>query len=308
MGNQPSRPLRKLRPLKRTSPSLVSVLGPSSTSKISPASKVRCTLLPEAKAASRGTLRRQLWCDMLSAMYTVPWLPFMVAQPSLPSLEHLMWTRVIFLSSSTLGASICSIISPTSIFRIALQLAMSKAVVRAIVPLQIISLVSSKAGSVCVLSLSVTHPIFPSFRAFPLTRTTSKAASFRGPSKTSITSPASTARASSLPDSFSFCTAAASFKIMYGFSAFSMKSVPWLPLTVTQPSARSCNARHRTRSKPTVSSLDTPPKTSKSSPFSSLRMVPLVFTSKAVVRAMSFTHLLYSCSMAKSPNLVTPAL
>mmetsp|Transcript_66625 Transcript_66625/g.195473 ORF Transcript_66625/g.195473 Transcript_66625/m.195473 type:complete len:348 (+) Transcript_66625:796-1839(+) len=67
------------------------------------------------------------------------------------------------------------------------------------------------------------------------------------------------------------------------------------------------SARHFTRASPVVSSTRTPSSTSMSSPGVSFRSVLLPFTAKAVVIAMSFTHLWNSCTISDSEAFGMPA-
>mmetsp|Transcript_132606 Transcript_132606/g.369700 ORF Transcript_132606/g.369700 Transcript_132606/m.369700 type:complete len:257 (+) Transcript_132606:538-1308(+) len=185
--NQPSPPLLRLRPFTRFGPSFWSAFGPSSTSRTSPSSSVRSLLLPVDKLDSRVTLRRQMWCLVVSSTYAVPRLPFMVTQPSLPSFLALALTRVRVLTESSLGPSTISSVSPTSSLLSALPSVMSNVVVITMLCLHTSSFADSRFMFPWE-SLSVTQPVLPSL-ALPRTRCVSTGGSFCGPARTSMTSP-----------------------------------------------------------------------------------------------------------------------
>mmetsp|Transcript_91361 Transcript_91361/g.258029 ORF Transcript_91361/g.258029 Transcript_91361/m.258029 type:complete len:257 (-) Transcript_91361:5128-5898(-) len=185
----PSSELRKMRPRALRAPSWTSVLGPSVTSKASPGCNIRTILLLLANATWSATASLPTCLTTLSSRKVVPWLPFSVAQPSRPSSSALIFTRVRPLSSSSLVSFTNVNVSPTSSFRkIELAFAMSKSSVSAVLVLTT-QIADVSKYSLPVESFNVTHPTFPSDRAFPRTRCTSKAVAARGPSRSSSTTP-----------------------------------------------------------------------------------------------------------------------
>mmetsp|Transcript_59208 Transcript_59208/g.171636 ORF Transcript_59208/g.171636 Transcript_59208/m.171636 type:complete len:454 (+) Transcript_59208:587-1948(+) len=231
-----------------------------------------------------------------------------VTQPSLPSAFDRTLTLVRLRTVSSLASSRISRASPGSSFRMALPSVMSKVVVMAMLCLQMRILVCSR-HSRPPKSFKATQPDLPSLAAFTRTRCASNAASCLGPSRTSRTSPALT-----LPSSLDELSKASwrgapssSKQQKYGFEARSKKGVPWLPVTVSQPSFESDTALHRARSRPEESPAALCSRTSTSSPTWTFRTVLLSLTSNKVVMAISLRHVLYSWSMSMRVSLVMPA-
>mmetsp|Transcript_26638 Transcript_26638/g.50199 ORF Transcript_26638/g.50199 Transcript_26638/m.50199 type:complete len:274 (+) Transcript_26638:98-919(+) len=188
-STQPSQPVEMQRLLVRRAPSFFTIFGPSKTWKVSPTSNVLITLLPDSNLLCSVSLAVHCLKEPPSSMYEVPWLPFIVAQPSLPSLCILTRTLHSLRSLSSMGSSSCSIISLRSIFRRALHSLTLKPSVRAVCNLQTRTRQGSSRSWPCA-STAVIQPLFPSLRAFPRRRETSTAGSLLGPSRTSKMAPA----------------------------------------------------------------------------------------------------------------------
>mmetsp|Transcript_57599 Transcript_57599/g.163551 ORF Transcript_57599/g.163551 Transcript_57599/m.163551 type:complete len:206 (+) Transcript_57599:390-1007(+) len=191
--------------------------------------------------------------------------------------------------------------SPASSLRNALQSLMLTWSVSAMPARHLYAVLPASAHSWPCLVLIVNQPVAPSASAFARARMEQPPpSSIRGPSSTSMTSPAFRERTTLLPSlGNSSCRVTAWVANMQGFGVSCMKGVPWLPLLVTQPSSPSTSARTRTRARCRLSSTLGPSSTSTTSPNANNRTVVPPKMLKSGVTATSFTHLLYRSSSAK---------
>mmetsp|Transcript_34730 Transcript_34730/g.94043 ORF Transcript_34730/g.94043 Transcript_34730/m.94043 type:complete len:211 (-) Transcript_34730:3991-4623(-) len=101
------------------------------------------------------------------------------------------------------------------------------------------------------------------------------------------------------PSVLKSCSKATSLvQAKWGFVTFVRKDVPWLPFTVTQPSALSVSDRPRMRA--IFSCITGPSNTSMTSSISRLRTIFVVDTSMPSVMAIAFTTVKYCCTKARN--------
>mmetsp|Transcript_107566 Transcript_107566/g.343173 ORF Transcript_107566/g.343173 Transcript_107566/m.343173 type:complete len:241 (+) Transcript_107566:565-1287(+) len=233
----------------------------------------------------------------------VPWLPFSVTQPSLPSRTDL--NRFLLMSPpSSSWPLMTSSASPTSTFLNTLQFLMSKLSVIAMVDLHMYKFLLGEANVLPAVSCSVTQPTLPSLLATAWSACSDGPCRGRGPSNNSKTSSCCISRTTDASVSKLCSNGAAESANKNGFSLGFSSGGPSPTLKVTQPAAPSRSARPRTRS--TAPSAAGPSRTSKSSPFSNFRTVGAAAASKLEAISVLRSQMQNSCSAFAKPGFRRP--
>mmetsp|Transcript_25746 Transcript_25746/g.67400 ORF Transcript_25746/g.67400 Transcript_25746/m.67400 type:complete len:213 (-) Transcript_25746:4670-5308(-) len=211
----------------------------------------------------------------------------MVTHPSFPSRTAINRSRVNVPETSGFTVPTTSSASPTSNLRTTLHTFTSKLSVNAIGDLQVYILSTREAKTVFPIRV-VIQPA--SSFDFPCRVTSLRGVSFLGPSKSSTTSPDSICLTTAESGVKPSCRATSAPQERYGLGAGFKKVVPWLPFTVTHPTASSRSARPRTRRTWDLASSSGASRHSKNSSTTSLRIVFEDVMSKESVITMPLAH------------------
>mmetsp|Transcript_72363 Transcript_72363/g.167674 ORF Transcript_72363/g.167674 Transcript_72363/m.167674 type:complete len:351 (-) Transcript_72363:435-1487(-) len=225
----------------------------------------------------------------LQDINTVPWFPFTVIQPMVPSFSARARMRKTPRSFSRVGPSSTSTVSPTSILR-----RVCAPFTRRLswITVVLLHLYCGDHG-LRLFSRIVTQPTAPSLSALAFTRTTASKRSSLGPSNTSMASSAASTRSSSAPSlAKRFCSGVSCCRVK-SLLVSSAYTVPALPLSVTQPSVWSFRDRPLTRKTPVPSSVQGPSNTFMTSLTSSFRSTLHCLMSRTSVMAMATVHVAY---------------